>query len=856
MVRRYLSNRERILLHLFAYSGEFSYYNAPYAITQDGIGEGIGVGRNNVPRALKLLTKEGMIAAKKARVSGMKNRRKVYYLTPAGLSAAHAIIERLQSLKIRVLLAPGIEEEVLLGEVSKRYGIDFNSAALNMDKNRSLNVISLVKEDIEPVHYIEDSIAPSHFYGRASELEKLSSFFHGTKNVLLVHGLSGTGKTALLMKYVKYELRDKNVFFMSVSDSSTVLSLFYNLSKFLSIKGAPKLERFIKAHIADYFREKYVLDNMRMLLEESMSNAIYIFDNVENASLELKLFFRGIVEHIDSLSNAKLVFVGTNVDGLVPLCKMKHAEELHVGALDKKAALELLKQFGITGAEAQIIMEENNGNALLLTLAANQLELEGSTIEELFSTLSKEERRILEFLSVFRKPVSKTAIFLANMRHEALYSLITKNLVIESKSGAVRVIKLLRDAIYERLSEECKHKNNILAAEHMLNEGDYLSAAYHYAQAGKLLRAVYTLGENYSKCIWHKSKAIRALAEQFLERDKNTASSWVLHGIIGDSYELEGNLKLALEHYALAEQRSFGLNSRFNLGIRLKIARLNIAMGKEEEGAEILGNIVSEPIDSIRKNDLAMSYYLLGKVELSSGAYDVAESNFMHAKELAELIGNYRLLGQVYMGIGKIYSAQNDLKFAMETFEQALSYFELVDDKVAALAAMLELAHSLLRMGDRELAVKHYLRIKSHAEKIGDMYYLASSLYGLGTVHMFEGEHSTAKREFTAAHNLYSKLGIQKNAMLVNVAMGALYAISGDTENSESHYDMAIAKALEGGYDSIVYIAASSASALIRDNKAVRKYGAMLERINTTEAERQVAELAPMLTMHANIARK
>ncbi len=81
-----LTLADQVLLHLATHQiREYDFgYVAPPELTQDGIANALGIGRNNIPRILKKLMKDGLIEEKKAHVHGAKHRRKVYILTPKG----------------------------------------------------------------------------------------------------------------------------------------------------------------------------------------------------------------------------------------------------------------------------------------------------------------------------------------------------------------------------------------------------------------------------------------------------------------------------------------------------------------------------------------------------------------------------------------------------------------------------------------------------------------------------------------------------------------------------------------------------------------------------------------------------
>ena len=82
MPHRKLTQRERLLLYLRKRSVKISEEGKIYAgreITQKGIAEALGTGRNNIPRVIKPLIEEGYVKVYKARVSGFKKSEMFMY---------------------------------------------------------------------------------------------------------------------------------------------------------------------------------------------------------------------------------------------------------------------------------------------------------------------------------------------------------------------------------------------------------------------------------------------------------------------------------------------------------------------------------------------------------------------------------------------------------------------------------------------------------------------------------------------------------------------------------------------------------------------------------------------------------
>lgn len=62
-----------------------------WELTQEGIAHALGISRNNVPRLLNALVKEGYVERKKMRIHGVPHKRFVYYLTEKGFEIANSV---------------------------------------------------------------------------------------------------------------------------------------------------------------------------------------------------------------------------------------------------------------------------------------------------------------------------------------------------------------------------------------------------------------------------------------------------------------------------------------------------------------------------------------------------------------------------------------------------------------------------------------------------------------------------------------------------------------------------------------------------------------------------------------------
>lgn len=93
---------ERILLYLSEYKGMEEEYELPCDLTQKHIAYGVKVQRKHISRYLKRLIEGDLVAEKRCRIKGMKQRMKAYYLTWSGLERGKRLRRFVSDVTVKV----------------------------------------------------------------------------------------------------------------------------------------------------------------------------------------------------------------------------------------------------------------------------------------------------------------------------------------------------------------------------------------------------------------------------------------------------------------------------------------------------------------------------------------------------------------------------------------------------------------------------------------------------------------------------------------------------------------------------------------------------------------------------------
>ena len=821
MGRKYLNNRMRILLHLSKYSSFIDEFNAPVELTQEGISNSIGVGRNNVPRELKKLMNEDLIHVKKCHVRGVRNKRSVYILTRKGMSEANKIKDELKELPVTVIDFSGNRETHPLKDIPKNYGIDFVTAAINLDKNRNLDLVGILRRREKAFHSIDENLIVREFYGRKEELEEMEKWAKSNKKILILSGISGIGKTTLLLKFVKERLKDRNVLFIKIENWKSADGIIHQIAGFFSRIGIPKIEKYLRS-VALSEERNLNWNNILLLIKESLRDEIFIFDNVENADTETKKLIRKIIDLVNSKNNFKVILSGTEIGDIVPPSKLGWVKELKIVELKEEDALDMLRQYGVPEDKALKIISTVGGNPLLLHLAKDQNYpmMRRFIFEGILKTLNKEEREALEFISVFRKNFKMDVLLLNNFEYFVIYSLINKNILLEMEYENFTVHRIIKNFVYEHLTEEKRKKYHLMAARYYEENGDILEAVYHYTHAEKLMRANILLSENYEKYLFTNGNEIRNLALEILNRyDKDVDDyEWKLYGIIGDTYYISGKWEEALDNYKKARFLFKGKDLDFYAKIVVSISEVLGKMGKYAEAIKTLNEVLKN-INGIRDESIiSRAYYILGIMSMKIGEEEDAKDYLLEAIKIAEKSSDLKSMGYAYNGLGIMKRYEGNYEDAISYFKKAREYFELYGDLLGLVKAIINIGSVYYDIYD-DRAERYYREALRISQKIGEKWGIGISYLSMANWSMYKERYFDAKEYLEKSEKIFEELDAPGELVYVYNSFGIFYAYLGDKERGKEYFDKGINLAARiGNEKAIINISKSAAEYL-------RKYG-------------------------------
>lgn len=339
-----------------------------------------------------------------------------------------------------------------------------------------------------PIAAMETLPKLKYFFGREDELRKISEFTSSeTHRILVIRGIAGIGKTALISKILALYGEKKNVLYMKVYPYSTLGGLLSRLAEFLQKLGRVKLSNYLAET-----KGKVEFEGLMSALATDLkdSNVLWIMDDVHYASEEINKVFSPLMDALD-LTDVKFVMAGRTVPRFYDrrdIMLRKRLDEIVLQGLDKDSCMQLLKYRGIDASHYEKLYSITGGHPLMLELVSPEAMADATDFieKEIIAPLSDSERRALEIATVFRTPFPLKAIMIEDV-DEATVNKLAGKLLLEKSDGEYEEHELLRGIFYSRLMAEQKVGYHRLAANYYMEVGT----------SGAVIEAIYHLIKGY-----------------------------------------------------------------------------------------------------------------------------------------------------------------------------------------------------------------------------------------------------------------------------------------------------------------------------------------------------------------------
>ena len=733
--KRFYSTPVRILTHL---SSTAAHEPATLsALTQEGIAAATHSGRTTATKWLTRLQSTGLVAGERAHVPGHRVRKTAYRLTHEGWVEAMKMRERFQGDIVEVI-APNLNPtQMRVADIPEIFPAYVNlTAAVSLLRGGCLDFTKLQgigSGAVAPVLWGDTVRRLGRIFGRSEESRALDAWCSSSSPLLVVTGLAGIGKSTLVANWLVRQRPRPYIYWFEIQDGTTRTMLLRDLAAFLARLGRRGLKNVLAERPAEGSTviERVLAHDLRDV------SILFVLDNFQSAGGGLSRFVSGPLLKLSEETSTKVLLISRTMPSAVLRrkgAKGSPPQILRVGGLDLSASLALLRSKGFAGDEGalQRAADSAKGHPILLSFSAQT----GTTVsgaitryleEEIWRTLSADERAVLEASSLFRGLVPLDALpRFSPAWQSAVHGLQTKNLLAPTLSEGVVVHDTIRDYIRERLPEARRRQFHSLAALYFLDGSemrDRLEGLFHLVEAGDSKAfGGYLVSEAGglldSVPATELLQVLRTMPVSGLE----PLPTCVLPELMGDALRASGDSTPALLEYRHAVQRceANGHPERVPRLLR-KMASIERC---RDENAKALGHLIEARARLRAFPQIAEEGEILRElalVELAQGELVQASADLSAAVDHATEGSEPGALARSLTALGSIEARRGNGQRALEFKLEGLRVAERGGNLTEASRACVAVGAALHELGRQEEALKYYDRALEIARALGNI---------------------------------------------------------------------------------------------------------------------------------------
>lgn len=791
---------KRILLHLLNYHNFNLKYDVPFTLTQDGIAKAVGTGRNYISNSVKKLMVKGQVRECIGHIKHQKKIQKYYVLTPEGKEYTKNLKSELADKEITVKLQDGNEKTMKLKNVMPfltKEKISPDITELDICKITSKDGI-LDIEDLKKtkkVRFIDFTTGTPkivHFFGRKQEITTLKKWIEDKEghNIIYIHGMAGIGKTTLTSKLIEDYRQSKHLFWHNFNELDTLRGTLLKLAEFLSKLGDDHLEIYLRARSSpDYYEVSRILGKSIGVID-----AVLVFDDFHKSCDKIRMFFVYILRMLDSSSKTKVLILSREI---VPFyderdtIEGKIIAELEVEGLDFESSKTLLSEKGINKKRFKEIYDFTGGNPLFLEIVESKDRLERYMHHEIFSRISKDDRKILGIISIYRYPVLEDALAVNDdINFEKLYILTEKSLVKKDVNNRYFVHDVIRQFFYSRLLSSQRKKYHLLAAQWFENREesiDLIEAIYHYLQGGEYKKASeVAIDRSLSILEGGYCSEFLAILERLNEREIGT-NIWVEILIIKSSAcNMCGEWKKALLYFtqsadiaSMIGDKKLQIKSIYESGLILE----------EQNRFDEAMDCFMKCLDISRRADyplgIGIGFRGIGRIYWRKSEHKKAILNFKKCLEIAEKHGNQDLIASANIDMGNVYDDMYETKKAIKCYNKSLDILKKNKNTYEIARTYLNLAITYKHIDEFEKAIEYITKELALAKNLYDVTLIGYGYAEISYCYAKIAEFDKARKYAEKAEEIALKIDSEN-------LMFELYKTYGLISKDEKRWDDAI----------------------------------------------------------------
>jgi tetratricopeptide (TPR) repeat protein/DNA-binding MarR family transcriptional regulator len=789
-----LTAPEKILLHLDEFAGAADAEgDAPYALSQNGIADRLGLLRSHVPRNVRKLVDRGLAGERLSHLKSGGRSRRIYRPTWEGALEAREIRRRLESRPVKVELPDGART-ARMGEVPGLLGVRCGLLDIVLASERGPVGAESLRPGGRQEGFVDDwerAPAPRPFFGRRSELETMLGWLQGEPRVVTVLGVSGIGKTSFARGALEELKGRRHRLWLALHEWDTLPGLLRPLAAFLERTGRRRLGRLLAEEPSPE------LPAVHELLRSEFSDlgAVIVVDDLQKAPAEVLDGVRAMADAALQVNGPRLLVLSREKRRLCnPDARSRGlVRELQLGGLDGESALRLIGN-SVPAGERAGLMAAAGGHPLYIELlasrgaAAGREAIEEHLRDEVYSGLPQNERRILGTAAVLGREAPAEALLDPGGDPAVLDGLVEKNLLVRSASGVLSMHDTLREFFLSRLSPGEKREHHLKAAAHLLGAGPgpTLDALRHLVLGGDLPGAAAAADEHGRRLL--DSGQGRTLVAEVLDRlgpgDCDPGRRGRLLLLSAEARAASGERDRALQLYreAAAHGGETAARSWYGAG---EIMRER----SDWEGAADAYSRAAALSPALAAESLRGQACL----DWRRGDWKASSARFSEALKLARREGRGPLAASLLIDMANLESDRGDAESALSLYSQALKALES-GDSLREEARVHNNIGAVLFYEDRvDEALEHYQKSLDLSERCGEVSTSAYALSNIGQILARKGEEDRALKYIDASMATFERLGDDYMRSSGLLAKGILYRTVRDWERSEKFFQDGLA---------------------------------------------------------------
>lgn len=739
------------------------------------------------------------------------------------------------------------------------------------------------RNSLEIIEYLPDEYKhsqkiwpiPKIYFAREKEFQKLKDFIEDeNKNFALIISEKGMGKTYLIKKLIE-TLDDNNKIYFYLSSTENKTSSFNLLFDLIN-----QIERLIVER--DFStREEIIhkINNLKLIYSEpskivdfeenQQSNLseivlriakefkfILIIDDFQNLDATAKKFFYFIYPSLIDRGTKIILSVETLFIRSEEIEKFKFDEEIILLPLSKQEIINILKayfNFNFPYEEvADILVDYTDKSVkeindflstLILTeilfydskgFRVNTQKLKNTNLENLlnrtyenrFNALNKNQRNILEFLSLVEFPLKVQQLcelisLDVNKLKEEIYYLNSfgwieynswDDFVFLPKGGIKNYLRkntLFDKALNLKLARYLVRYNypNYIIAELFERSGEknlgmeyYLAAArdaekfFSYSSMEKYLLKSILLEEDDEKIACLKYKLA---VSYFYQSEYYKARNLILEIIDKECLEAEKQFNLALMQAIIAFKTGevdaayeyfdkafkLALNDSQRIEVELNQINLEISQGNFLFAKKKCENLLYEFSEALSNANKAAIYNNLGITNSQLGLLDEAIEFFERSLEIYTEQKNKSKSSQVLLNLGNVYNLLGNREKSLSFWREALEINDTIGDLSKKALIINNIGISMYESLEFEEAIKYYEEAKLIFERINDYFGKSLVLFNLAETLFLLCDYEKSLYYIKEALSLSEKLIDIEGQCQSLFLMGMIYYLLNHNEN-------------------------------------------------------------------------